>query len=353
MDEIESGQVAVFETFPSKMFIEQVRAHIAATGLPETFPGIHRGPISKDEPFRILSPISIAHGKRSDGTFAPCPMCQPNKFLEGKLVWFWKLKAVAVIGHCCASALTRNEANAEYKQRETRERAETYLLEWLPKIGAHRKKALFLRPTVVECQRVFERFRKDGAKYQQALRKASRGGTELSVTELLGPSSSVGPAGLRTSGSTQQTRDVRFGVLSGQIAVAPTCTILADLEACLATFERLRIYGSEDEALDFIVKLDDETKSSMANELSRAIVGVSDVNQSVFEFRSFFMAANLERISQWGTHHDAPLPMAAKLAPFGERGARHFEIKSGHGRGFGLVIEPIFWGNINEAAKAA
>lgn len=334
--------IQIFETMPARVYVDRVRAHIADTGLPETFPGLHPGPIARDEPFRILSPISIPRAKRPLGDKAPCPMCQPNKFYEGKVVYFFKLKAVAIIGHCCASAVTRNEAQLEYDAREALERAEGYLLEWLPQVPRALERALALQPAVVEAQRVYDRFRKDGGHFQHALRKAVRGGEELTATEVIGSALPGGPLGMRTSGSTVQTRDIRFGRLEGQVAVAATCTIATDLEKCISALRTFDRGSDEDAAIEFIVALGDSEKVECSKRLEAAIGTIGRVGQCLAGFRVFFSAANLGRISRWGTHAEAPVALVASLRPFGSHGEMLFEVK-GDGRRFGIVIDSDLW----------
>ncbi|MGZ8284066.1 MAG: hypothetical protein ACXW27_00225 [Allosphingosinicella sp.] len=269
-------------------------------------------------------------------------MCQPNKFYEGKLVYFFRLKAVAVIGHCCASAVTRNEAQLEYEAREARERAEEYLLERLPQVPGDLGRALALQPAVIEAQRVYDRFRKEGGRFQQALRRAVRGSGELTVTEVIGSSLPGGPAGMRTSGSTVQTRDIRFGRLEGEVAVAATCTIASDLEKCVSALRAFDCGPSEDAAIDFVVAIGDEERAEVSRRLEAAVVAIGQVERWLAGFRAFFSAANLDRISRWGTHPEAQIALAASLVAFGSHDERLFEVK-GEGRRFGIVIGPVLW----------
>lgn len=348
MDTPDSGARAVFEVFetrPASNFVERVRAHVGATGMPERFPGLHPGPIGKDEPFRILHPISIPRHKREDGKKAPCPRCRCcDKFFEGQLVWFYELKAVAVVGHCCASAVQSNEANAEWRAREARERAENYLLKFLFDVPRNVRRVRALAASIAECKRIHDRLRKDGGQLRQALHKASRGGAQLHVTEQIGPGRAGGPAGMRTSGSNLETRDVQFGRLTGQIVVATKCTLAADLAACEATFERLDGYTTDDAVLAFVAPLSDEEKIAAANDLSEAIVGLSAVEAALVEFRRFFTSENMERISAWGAHPENTTPMKASLTPFrGNPAKRDFQLREPGGRGVGIIIEPVLW----------
>jgi hypothetical protein len=358
MDVSDSGAGAVFEVFetrPPLNFVERVRAHIAATGMPETFPGLHPGPIGKDEHFRILGPISIPRHKREDGKMAPCPRCHcRDKFFEGQLVWFPELKAAAVVGHCCASAEQSNEANAEWREREARERAEEYLLKFLFDVPSLVRQARALAEPIAECQRIHDRFRKDGAQFQQALRKASRGGAQLHVTEEIGPALAGGPAGMRTSGSNVETRDVQFGRLAGQIVVATKCTLASDVQGLRGTLEGLNGHASDDDtALDFVTALSDAEKAAAAKSLSDAMVGLSSLKEALAEFRRFFTPANMDRITGWGSHPANATMMRASLIPYVHNPSKHlFELLAPSGRRLGILIEPVFWGQRPEAEAA-
>ena len=357
MDVSDSGKGAVFEVFetrPPPIFVERVRAHIAATGMPETFSGLHPGPIGKDEHFRILGPVSIPRHKREDGKMAPCPRCHcRDKFFEGQLVWFPELKAVAVVGHCCASAEQSNEAIIEWRQREARERAEEYLLKFLFEVPSLLRQARTLAEPIAECQRVHERFRKDGGQFHQALRKASRGGAQLHVTEEIGPALAGGPAGMRTSGSNVETRDVQFGRLAGEIVVASKCTLAADLSGCLDTLARLDGHSTDDAVLNFITALSDDEKATAANALSAAMVGLSSLKEALVEFRRFFTAANMERISAWGSHPANATMMKASFGPYVHDRSRHlFEVKAPGKPRLGILIDPVLWGSRPEAEAA-
>lgn len=343
----------LFEAMPARVYVDRVRAHVAQTALPETFPGLHPGPIDKDEPFRILSPISVSRDKRPAGDKAPCPMCQSNKFYEGKLVYFFQLQAVGVIGHCCASALTRNAALVEYEQREAQERAEEYLLDWLPKVPVVRAKAIELLPAAKEAQRIYGRFRKDAGRFHHALRRAIRGGAELTVTEIIGSAESGGPAGMRTSGSSVQTRDVRFGKMVGEEVVASRCSMQANLEQCIAALDAYLCGSGEDDTLDFVVSLADEEKPVAAQRLQAAVETLDEVDRRLGSFRAFFTTTNLERINRWGAHPDAPIAISVSLGDFGGSGRRMFDLDGGDGKGFRIIIEPDLWASSAPGAETA
>ncbi|MDB5724292.1 MAG: hypothetical protein JWQ16_1046 [Novosphingobium sp.] len=324
--------------------VERICAHIAATGEPEGLAELHGGPISKDEPFLIVRDVSIARGRRADGGMAPCPMCQPNKFLDGRLVWFTQLEALAAIGHCCANRETRIAAEREFRAREAKARTEDFLLQVLPGLAALRADHAAIAPRAAATQAVFERFRHTGAAFQRALRQAIKGSGLLSVAEVIGPRMQGGPSGLRTAGSTVETRDVSFGILSGPAAVASRCHIADDLAAIGGLLDGFPAIADEDSALDYLAGLDDASLLACERGLRDIQKKFAEIGVRLNDIASFFTAANAKRITAWGSHRDASFRMRAscRLARLAHQ--VEFEIVGGDsGRRVGLLLPPVFW----------
>lgn len=94
---MDTDRYRIFKTMPLPTFIEQVRARIREHGQPELIGELRQDPIHKDEYFEILAEIDIEQLRRPEGDLAPCPMCQPNKFLQRRLCWFPALQCCAII----------------------------------------------------------------------------------------------------------------------------------------------------------------------------------------------------------------------------------------------------------------
>lgn len=324
--------------------VDRICAHIATSGEPETLTELHPGPIGKDEPFLIVRELSIPRDRRADGRMAPCPMCQPNKFLDGRLVWFTNLQALAAIGHCCAGRDTRLAAEREFRAREAKARAEDFLLQALPGLAALRAVGANLAPRVDATQTVFDRFRNAGAAFQRALRQATRGSGILSVAEIIGPRLQGGPSGLRTSGSTVETRDVSFGILSGPAAVASRCAVADDLAAVVGLLAVFPPIVDEDGALDYLAALDDTALLACERRLRDIQNKLGEIGTRLDDIAAFFTAANAARISAWGSHRDAPIRMRASCRLSRLENQVEFEIVGGEGgRRVGLLLPPAFW----------
>ena len=227
---VEHPRFQLFKDMPGDYLAEEFLAHISTTGVPESFRGIHPGPLDKTEPFRKLATFSIDRLKRPDGDMAYCPMChQPNKYLEGAFVYLTEMKAVAAIGHECAAKENRAAADKEYRARRDQRAEEDYLLANLPHV-AHKMNAIrAVRPAAAEALRVFRLLRKDAPDAVRQLRAIKQKGARLTVAETIDAKlADIGPSGFKGS-SGKQTRDVVFGSLAGTTAVINDFNPVAEL----------------------------------------------------------------------------------------------------------------------------
>jgi hypothetical protein len=270
-------------------------------------------------------------------------MCQPNKFLEGKLVFLPRLRAAAIIGHCCASSETRNEAEREYQAREALRLATDRLLDELPKLPLTLSRLAAIAPAIDAAQSAFEKVRRNGGQFRRALRRASKGDSELTVAEVV-ERSNGGPSGLRTSGSTMETRDIRFGRLAGRAMLADKCSLADDLQSCRVALRIFPPMPDENTVLDYVAALDETELKRLDAELTRALGVLSGATARLAEMRSFFAPSNIERINSWAAHPSSPLWMRASLRRFEKSKEQFlFEIR---GRGedrLGALIHEAFW----------
>lgn len=297
-----------FATSPSGIFIKEVVEHIRATGRPETFKGLYHGKIPKDAKYSILWKIQIDGKKRLGGDMAPCPMCTPNRFLDGVLAWFPNLQIAAVIGHCCADHA--NQAEREFKKSETKRQQEDYLLAALPHLDSKIDVICHLQPAATEALRIYRSFRKRSSGIQRHLRqvKQSTGG-RLRVTEILWSKEHeedrdyFGPAGFRgRSGSEVETRDHELGTLRGMTAVIGDYNPVSELENIRRQLESFVFRGDEEAALDFVVELDDAKRRAavaIMQEIDRYYIKFI---KRLKDFENFFSRENIELLRQYGNH---------------------------------------------------
>jgi hypothetical protein len=135
-------------------------ARIKETAQPELIESLYRNHIPKDARFRVLKHLITVEGtKRPEGDHCPCPMCTPNRFLTGSLVWFPDLQFCAFIGNCCANDDVLAEAEKERKWREKRDSEEDYLLAALPLVAPKVTVLESLKPVALEAVRAYRKIR--------------------------------------------------------------------------------------------------------------------------------------------------------------------------------------------------
>lgn len=330
-----------FKDRPSQVFINCVKAHITQTGQPETFDGLFHGVLAKEEPFVILAEIEVNTAVRPYGDLAPCPMCHAsNKFKEGRLVYLHQLGVAAVIGHECAAVEANKEANREWRLREQRRNEEDYLLHAIPLLPRRFTEVGKANPIFQEAESFLRAFRSNGKPFFEALRKVRTAGGQLIVTEEI-RSSGVGPSGIRTSGSSIETRDHMIGVLRGQIAVSPTFNPNASSEVILRAINRHRC-SSEEEALNYISGLSDLDRAAAVKDLQKAENDFLGLLEKLRDFVLFFGERNFSTVNEWAGHPFSSFRFEVTLGREQSDGCRRFEAR-GEGSYFQHLIGPALW----------
>ncbi|HEY3909815.1 MAG TPA: hypothetical protein VGM07_07985 [Stellaceae bacterium] len=326
----------VFRTPPGNYLIEEFLAHIRSTGQPETFPGLHRGPIAKTEPFSLLKRFEIDRRKRPDGDLAPCPMCQPNKYLRGSLVYLSDLRAVAAIGHCCADKENLAIADREYRERIARDLEDDYLIAHIPLISAYLSVVARVRPAAREAERIYRSFRNAGASFQRPLRLLKKVGGLLALDEQLQvPADIAGPAGFRSRARIINQK-IEFGFLRGMIALSSDYDPVRELDRII-TAVRLYNHGETDNALlDYVTGLDPQSRRVATIKLREAGIGYSKFQNRIADFCNFFTPANIGLLNKWASHPVNPYRFEAYLNDSRCTFRRHGEYWS-------ILLDPILY----------
>jgi len=301
-----------FRARPLPMFVEDVREHVRATGQPETHPDLFIGPIDRKEEFEILSRIFVSKRKRPNLDMAPCPMCTPDKFLDGRLCWFPKREIVAVIGHCCADHATNIEAKKRFRRLEDRDYEEGYLLAALPLVPGKLRQLEALRETACEARRLNRLIRKQAPGLKDAIVQATqRDGRLLVTVELQAALTGTGPAGFRPGGMIDETLD--FGVLRGLPLFAAAFHPEKQLDELLRYLEPWAVGETEEKAIDAICEMDEAQRH-------QGYTVLSDIDHRRYgrlaaqltECAAFFEDSNIERLERWGQHPANPKRLHAK-----------------------------------------
>jgi hypothetical protein len=331
----------IFKDRPTRFFLDEFRDHIRKTNQPEIFAGLHRGPISKSARFQKLLEFTVDQQKRPQKDKVPCPMCQPNKFLNGWLIYLPDLQAVAAIGHCCADQENLAAADRRYKDERLRDYEEDYLLANLPFVEARLATLLQVRLAAEEARRIYLHFRGKGSEFQKALRKVKEHSGLLTITEeIAGEIAAYGPSGLRSSGSTRQTRDIVCGRLEGSTALIAEYNPVKELDLISNWLNGLRCEPTTEAALNWIIGLSAKERHSATVLLKEADDRFANFQKRIRDFCAFFDRDNIARIDTWGSHPQSPYQFRASIGD--DRGRRICSFER-MGTAFRVVLNPVLW----------
>ncbi len=282
--------------------IEEFLGHIRHTGQPETFPGLHHGPIAKTESFSLLRRFDIDRSKRPDGDLAPCPMCQPNKYLRGSLIYLPNLRAVAAIGHCCADKENLAAADRDYRERIEGDFEDDYLIAHIPLIPAYLSVVERVRPAAREVERIYRSLRNAGKSFQRPLRLVKKVGGLLALDEQLRVSADMaGPAGFRSRTSIINQR-IEFGFLRGMIALGSDYDPVRELNRIVTAVQSYNHGETDDALLDYVTALDAQSRHAATIKLREAGTGYLKFQDRIADFCNFFTPENIQLLNQWASH---------------------------------------------------
>jgi hypothetical protein len=299
-----------FNDRPTGIWIDETVARIKETAQPELIESLYRNRIPKDSKFRVLRHLITVDGaKRPEGDSCPCPMCTPNRFLTGSLVWFPELQCCAVIGNCCANDDVLAEAEKEWKWRQRRDSEEDYLLAALPLVGQKLEILESLKPVAFEAMRSYRKFRNTLPVVHEQLRKIKQQyGGQLTLVEIIRDESQenddyFGPAGFKGRGKDAvETRDHTFGLFSGHIAVIRDFNPSKELEDINRSLTSVAANSYGQDPLEFICSMTEKQRHA-------AVVILRDVEASIAKFRArlrdlanFYTRDNAENLHKFFTH---------------------------------------------------
>jgi hypothetical protein len=348
-----------FNDRPTGIWIDETVARIKQTAQPELIESLQRNRIPKDAKFRVLRHLITVDGtKRPESDSCPCPMCTPNRFLTGSLVWFPELQYCAFIGNCCANDNVLAEAEKEWKWRQRRDNEEDYLLAALPLVGQKLETLDNLKPVALEAMRAYRKFRNSLPVVHEQLRKIKQQyGGQLTLTEIIRDESQenedyFGPAGFKGRGKDGvETRDHTFGSFSGHIAVVRDFNPGKELDHIhrMLTSVAANSYGQD--PLEFICSMTEKQRHA-------AVVILRDVEASTIKLRSrlkdlasFYSRENAENLNRFFTHRLNSIYYQVELTSV--RSQPTIRFKKGNGvynlvRGSWATKLDFDWATINE-----
>lgn len=315
--------------------------HVRRTSEPETFAGLHPGPLAKNEPFDIMAPFEVEAARRPNGDRAPCPMCHhPNKYLHGRLVYLRRLQAIAAIGCECADKETNRAALDGYLLRQEREQRDRYLLDHLHLVPAALAAIRLATPIASEVGRICRLLRNKGGGMRELLAYVNRnGGRLLLVEELHGDLAATGPRGFGSSGG-RNTRDIDCGLLAGSTALLGGYDPVGELTRIRIRIEPFGFSRSPEQTLDHLSTAPDRDVAAAFIQLREAAHAYDRFQRRLVDAVSFFEQGNLQRVANWGAHPLQPHQFIVEVVT--ERGLRVLRMR-GLGADVRAVLEPVIW----------
>jgi hypothetical protein len=298
------ADVPTYRTFKSKplpAFADQIRAQLKAHHQPELIAELRHHDIDPTEEFDILCEIAIDPGKRPEQDYAPCPMCQPNKFIYGRLCYFPRLQCCAIIGHCCADQNQRASAERRFREQRTRDFHEEYFLHALPLIPTKLEIIQVVRPKAEEALRLHKKFHKDANRLMHLLREVAKdNGGRLRVQFEVELNAAVNDKseGIRFERLVDAND---YGVLDGLTALRSKYDPLLELNAMAAALTQGNVGTDEERIFGTIIDMLPEDRTWTYTVLKRV-----DENQwpkfrdKLEDFCAFFEHDNLHRLARWG-----------------------------------------------------
>ena len=299
---------------PSGILVDEVAEHVRRTAQPETFPKLYRGKLPSSARHHILRKIEIDQKKRPEGDRAPCPMCTPNRFLNGFLVWLPELHVASVIGHCCADHA--DDAEREFKAREKLNKQEDYLLASLPLLKGKIATLIPLKGAANDASLLYRSLRAKVPGVQLQLRHLKdRSNAVLRLTETITDANGLevkgyGPSGYRRG--EVLTRDVEFGQMRGTTALIRNYRPAVELEDAIRTANSFDFDGDEETALNII--------ADMSLKQRVAAVRIVQMVDSYYEkfigrlrdFAEFWSTENIKNLNAFGSSPLNPTPFEAR-----------------------------------------
>ena len=287
----------VFENRPTPYDVNRIKEEILRTASPETHPDLFQNKIRRDTPYVILAKISIDPKKRRDSLRVDCPMCQPRKFYDGRLVWLPDYQRIAFIGHCCADKHIAEQANIEFEAEQRKERDIEFLIESLPLLTVCRETIEQAAPIVQAADWAVRQLRRSASSLCRDLDHASRANNGvLSIDEMVRADSEE--AERHNRGPT--TRTTHLGMLRGRDVLRGSIYPNKLLDAARARLPTLNL-PDDGAVIDHLLTLEDahDERTALCASLRCASTDYRTASLRTREIQAFFHPENLRLVLDW------------------------------------------------------
>jgi hypothetical protein len=329
-----------FLDVPSIEIVRDFRAHLGATGAPETFEHLShtRPPLTLKS--KILGRFEVERHQRPDGSFIPCSICGPKpKFLSGSLIWS-EDGHIRIIGHDCAYTHFGNSTyealEAEYVKGQTVESNSNFLLSNWHLVAQLYEELLEIETKLIELENVRKKLKRLAPSLYEKLEHASKRNEGVLFHERrMNPD--IASIGLRTSsgGDSNFVRET-IGRIPGREFFTSLPRLAPQLRKTKLVVFQLR--RTESEVLDALISPDSDQISQIRLLISKS---ANDMLQAV---------GNIEKASRFLTAETATiLRKWAKVSGSDNRYEVSLEGKFIRIQEYG--VREVFLGNLEKAEE--
>jgi hypothetical protein len=293
-----------------------VKAHLIATALPETCPGLCWTPPPRGLDFVKIFTFYLAPEKRPDRAMAPCPACSPGapKYYHGVLVWFPLEQVYRCIGRECAAHFIGHKqaltAEREFKARTEHNRNYAFAFDNMGNVPAM---ILHMRALLHICIHAEVLLRGLGRAHMKgALYNLGRGyGGVLRLWD----SVEVERPDLRTGELkiVMETIPEDCGVMRGWSVLGPNIHLVRDMRLEVERLTHLD-NGEDDAAQQWVLDHGESFPDDLRifrNSIVRAHDARRKTLRHISDLRDFFSPSNFDLLAKFGSDRRNPHPLYA------------------------------------------
>lgn len=317
------GDFGPYLTKPGRDVEEQLRQHIGATGMPETFRGVLLRPLPEGaNPELVLRNVQIDRKKRPDGQMAPCAECSPKhpKYLNGGVLWCPEDGYLRPFGCDCVERRMGAAAYREMQQRrsqvEDERDADEFLLENWALIEPLRAFVESLTSIAGALETAREQIDGRVRGWRTNVRDATKGTPDQLVllrqrrVERDDAGERVGPRGFGT-GDYETVPEV-VGPFVGRTFVSRTFDPRQEVTR-LSVLIPGGDWSSEEGAFRTCSDMTVAERVALVRELRRFSTEAPKVTGRLADARRFFTTEAIASLGRWGGDRDAPTPFTARV----------------------------------------
>tara|TARA_R100000365_G_C2746816_1_gene76255 strand:- start:418 stop:1488 length:1071 start_codon:yes stop_codon:yes gene_type:complete len=302
-----------FKTYPSQYIREKFLQHVRDTGQPDSWEHHDPSRPPRDKDYIEVLTFGVPEQLREKVGMASCPICSPlsPKYFEGVLAWFRHEGVLRAIGHECAKGHFGNRVVDDARrggiEHDRVERAQDFLIDYLPKVTALRNEISALQEVCRDIEHLKQSFYRRLGKTtcQKIARDGASGELPITIEVKIMMADRFGK---EREAWTPQI--VESFPVNGLNFLKQRFSAVGQVQNTLLALGKVRA-ADPYEALEFVTEeLTTNEYLFEAETLARASEAeLQKLRKIVSDAKAFFEPANLESLSRWTLHEMAEVPI--------------------------------------------